>query len=797
MRVTRRTLKDIAIDPLLSEGDFILGSDIDKLEVTRNYNLRSLRRFIENYIYDLQPEIDASLMDEGTREGGDLIAIIGDYDNSSNSTTITINDSEETIAFKADGYVRANSKSLQVGDTSHSFFGNINSASITSDRIIQLPDESGYTLMSINSIPTDSLGNIDIPVAPQASEDISGRVELATVEEVNEGTDTLRVITPEGLEGSGIKTKIDTIETGATATTNANVNAAGATMNADTSLVGNSYFLDQDTLSTNDRGRLASQQSIKAYADNAMPPIPAASDAVAGLVELATIEEINEGTDTERAVTAGSLGGSAIQTKIDTIEQNADITDLTNVFLSGATMGFSFSLFANDYFLDEDDMASDDATKVASQQSIKAYVDNSTGVSVPNASDTVSGLVELATVAEVNTGTDTVKAITPASLEGSSIKTKLDTIETGANVTDGDNVDAAGATINTDTSLSGNSYFLDEDDFASDDATKVASQQSIKTYVDASNTPPAATNTNRGLVELATISEIDGGTDTTRAITPAGLEGSAIKTKLDTIETGANVTDSFNVLFAGASMTFSASLINANYFLDEDDFSSDDATKVASQQSIKAYVDDASPDIPEATETTAGVVELATIAEVNTGTDTTRAVTPAGLAGSGIQTKIDTVETNADVTDTANVNSAGATLNTDTSLSGNSYFLNENDLSSNDATKVASQFSIKTYADDANEDRGKVLATTSISADYTVSSDDFYILGDTTSNSLSVTIPSGAVSQAGRALKIIRGTGNNLMTTTTEDGELIRGQTSISNIRRLNIVSDGTNWQLI
>ena len=46
-------------------------------------------------------------------------------------------------------------------------------------------------------------------------------------------------------------------------------------------------------------------------------------------------------------------------------------------------------------------------------------------------------------------------------------------------------VDAAGATMNADTTLAGNGYFLDEDNMASDSATKVASQQSIKAYIDA------------------------------------------------------------------------------------------------------------------------------------------------------------------------------------------------------------------------------------------------------------------------------------------------------------------------
>lgn len=41
--------------------------------------------------------------------------------------------------------------------------------------------------------------------------------------------------------------------------------------------------------------------------------------------------------------------------------------------------------------------------------------------------------------------------------------------------------------------------------------------------------------------------------------------------------------------------------------------------------------------VPDATETVKGIVELATIAESQTGTDTTRAVTPAGLASTGKQ----------------------------------------------------------------------------------------------------------------------------------------------------------------
>lgn len=86
---------------------------------------------------------------------------------------------------------------------------------------------------------------------------------------------------------------------------------------------------------------------------------------------------------------------------------------------------------------------------------------------------------------------------------------------------------------------------------------KATSGATLKAF----STPASASTTTSGIVELATATETTAGTDTTRAVTPAGL----------------------------AALT--------------------------------------------ATETRAGLVELATSAEAIAGTDTTRAVTPAGLAG--------------------------------------------------------------------------------------------------------------------------------------------------------------------
>jgi len=74
--------------------------------------------------------------------------------------------------------------------------------------------------------------------------------------------------------------------------------------------------------------------------------VPAASTSVPGIVELATTAETTTGTATDRAITPDGL------------------KDMTS--LAGAA-----------WFLDEDAMGTNSATKVASQQSVKAYVTSS------------------------------------------------------------------------------------------------------------------------------------------------------------------------------------------------------------------------------------------------------------------------------------------------------------------------------------------------------------------------------------------------------------------------------------
>lgn len=102
--------------------------------------------------------------------------------------------------------------------------------------------------------------------------------------------------------------------------------------------------------------------------------IPDATTAVKGKVELATDAETITGTDTVRAVTP-----SNITAKIDT----------------------------------DTSLAGNSDTRIPSQKAVKAYAD---AITVADASATVKGKVELATDAEAITGTDTVRATTPANI---------------------------------------------------------------------------------------------------------------------------------------------------------------------------------------------------------------------------------------------------------------------------------------------------------------------------------------------------------------------------------------------
>ena len=131
---------------------------------------------------------------------------------------------------------------------------------------------------------------------------------------------------------------------------------------------------------------------------------------------------------------------------------------------------------------------------------------------------------------------------------------------------------------------------------------------------DVTVTAEDASTTNPGVVELATTAETTTGTDTGRAVTPDGLkdgyQGSANVVTLGTISTGVWRGDSISTTYTDAKVT----AVNAGDGIDVD----------TTTGSVTVTAETASATNP-------GVVELATTAEADSGTDTARAITAAGL----------------------------------------------------------------------------------------------------------------------------------------------------------------------
>ena len=174
---------------------------------------------------------------------------------------------------------------------------------------------------------------------------------------------------------------------------------------------------------------------------------------------------------------------------------------------------------------------------------------------------TVGGTVDGRDVATDGTKLDGIETAATADQTGAQIKaayevvsnaftdaqfTKLANIETSADVTDATNVNAAGALMLSDTTTAGLGIVVDEDNMASDLATKVPTQQSVKAYVD------AQVATKDALSELS--GDMDDISDGTTFVKTANNFNDALKTSLETMEDNADVTDATNVEAAGAVM---------------------------------------------------------------------------------------------------------------------------------------------------------------------------------------------------------------------------------------------------
>ena len=289
---------------------------------------------------------------------------------------------------------------------------------------------------------------------------------------------TLQVKPSEGAFADGDKTKLDAIEASADVTDTANVTSAGALMDSEVTNLSQVKAFDSSDYATAAQGTKA---------DSAQQP------------------------PSEGAFANGD------KTKLDGIEASADVTDTANVTSAGALMDSELASIANVKALDQSVIAGASPNLVTTNMtdasnkrfmtdaqetkldSVESSADVTDTANVTSAGALMdSELTDLAGVKGVTISTLQVKPSEGAFANGD--KTKLDAIEASADVTDATNVNAAGAVMNSDSTTAGMSFVVDEDNMSSDSDTKVPTQQSVKAYVDATIVPALTTEQVQDIV---------------------------------------------------------------------------------------------------------------------------------------------------------------------------------------------------------------------------------------------------------------------------------------------------------
>ena len=148
----------------------------------------------------------------------------------------------------------------------------------------------------------------------------------------------------------------------------------------------------------------------------------------------------------------------ADHTKLNGIEAQADVTDAFNVNAAGAVMNGDTTIAAMQFVVDEDNMASDLATKVPTQQSVKAYVDAQVAGVVDSAPQTLDTLNELAAAlgddqnfsTTVSNSIGTKLSLAGGTMTGNIVMSGAQTVDGRDLSVDGQKLDgiAAGAEVN-------------------------------------------------------------------------------------------------------------------------------------------------------------------------------------------------------------------------------------------------------------------------------------------------------------------------------------------------------------
>ena len=352
-----------------------------------------------------------------------------------------------------------------------------------------------------------------------------------------------------------LKNKLDAIEASADVTDATNVTAAGALMDSELTSIADVKALDQSVVS--------------------------------GATPTFTTTNFTDATN-KRLMT------DAQETKLDSVESSADVTDTANVTAAGALMDSELSSIASVKAINQGLATNSDvrhASLIINNDSqfgeSTAHTHKFTGHVTASGAISSSGTI----TAETFVGNGSSLTSLPSQTDNNfttTLKNKLDAIEASADVTDATNVTAAGALMDSE-------------------LTSITHVKALNQSVVSGATP----------------------TFTTTNFTDASnkrLMTDAQETKLDSVESSADVTDTTNVTAAGALMDSELTSITDVKALDQ------------------SVVSGATPTFTTTNFTDASNKRLMTDAQ---------------------ETKLDSVESSADVTDTANVTAAGALMDSE------------------------------------------------------------------------------------------------------------------------------------
>jgi 6,7-dimethyl-8-ribityllumazine synthase len=459
---------------------------------------------------------------------------------------------------------------------------------------------------------TSSWGAEAAPTASPASETVAGVIEIATNAEATAGTATDKALVPSNISSLDLSAMDNTTSAFISDITGESLNDL-----SDVSFTAGAGI---------DNYVLTFDNGTSSWGAEAVPGASPASETTAGIIEIATNAEATAGTATDKALVPSNLS-------------SVDLSVLDNTTSAFITAG-----------------------------------------DIPTASETVAGVIEIATNAEAGAGTATDKALVPSNISSLDLSAMDNTTSafisdiTGESLNDlsdvsftaGAGIDNYVLTYDNGTSswgaeavpggspasetTAGIIEIATNAEATAGTATDKALVPSNLSSVDLSvldNTTsafitvgdiPTASETTAGKIEIATNAEAGAGTATDKALVPSNISSLDLSAMDNT--TSAFISDitseSLNDL---SDVSFTAGAGIDNYVLTYDNGTS-------------SWGAEAAPTASPASETVAGVIEIATNAEATAGTATDKALVPSNLSSVDLSVLDNT--TSAFITDVVN-----------------------------------------------------------------------------------------------------------------------------------------------